>query len=159
MLAAAAAAIGGTRSLLVKGGWIEQARLFLGVVGRPSSSKTPVQGIAYAPVYAHQRACLDAYRHALELWEDERAQAKLEKREPPERPVMEVALTTDTTIEAVASLLERRRRGLLLGPDELASWARGIGQYKTGRSSDRTKWLDAWGGSMWRSPAPRGSPS
>src|SRR5262245_30024294 len=55
MLAAASVAIGNTRRLRVKTSWYEQPRLWLAVVARPGSKKSPAAGAALAPIHRAQK--------------------------------------------------------------------------------------------------------
>jgi hypothetical protein len=150
MLAAAAAAVGGQRSVRVKEGWFERAGLYLPVVGAPGTLKSPALALALAPVHAYQEELNDNYRQLRAEWEATCAALDNKSERPPE-PAREVMFTTDATVEALAAILAREGggRGILVSPDELAGWARGIGQYKSGRGADRQKWLEAWAGLPW----------
>ena len=53
-------------------------------------------------------------------------------------------VASDTTVEALVSILEDNPRGLLIHRDELAGWVRSMDQYKGGKGSDRQHWLNLW---------------
>jgi DNA primase catalytic core len=68
-LAAAAAAIGNSRALLVKEGWTEWARLWLAIVSDAGSKKSPALAAATRPIRDLQRRYKRAYREAMEEYE------------------------------------------------------------------------------------------
>ena len=84
-------------------------------------------------------------------WEvDKRENAKggLPAPPPPEKPIMERTLVEDTTVEALAVVLEGTPRGVLAMRDELSGWVRSMDQYKAGgKGADRQFWLSAWSNS------------
>jgi Protein of unknown function (DUF3987) len=60
MLSAAGAAIGNSRALEIKPGWIEGPRIYSAIVADPGSKKSPAAELAMAPTYATQRQCATA---------------------------------------------------------------------------------------------------
>ncbi len=84
LLAFAAGAVGNTRALRVKAGWVVRAILWLAVVGEPSSGKSPALDHARRPLDALQDAAWEAFRLALARWEADAAAAKGAK--PPSPP-------------------------------------------------------------------------
>jgi putative DNA primase/helicase len=154
MLAALSSAIGASRVVEVKGGWREGATLFLAVVASPGAMKTPAAKVAKKPVFERQRELGRAYAEDKEDWKREVRQWEVEKRdaakageiapEQPEAPSMSRCVASDTTIEALVSILEANPRGLLVHKDELTGWVRSMDQYKAGKGSDRQHWLSLW---------------
>jgi hypothetical protein len=158
-LAAAAAAIGGSRRLRIRPGYEEGARAYFAVVAPPGSAKSPALRKAWAPVCAEQdrrrnqyhedraryAADLEAYESAGEnpVGAEGRAAAPTEK---PVKPVMGHAFVNDVTIECLAQLLEANPRGLLMVRDELTGWVRSLNQYRGGKGADRQFFLSAWSG-------------
>lgn len=80
---------------------------------------------------------------------DRKAAAKDGEVAPPrpEEPVMGRVVADDTTIEALAGILESNPRGVLVARDELAGWVRAMDQYKGGRGADQQNWLSLWSNS------------
>ena len=63
---------------------------------------------------------------------------------PPEEPKEPVAVryvANDTTVEALAVLLEEQPRGLLVAHDELSAWINSFDAYKACRGKDVAQWL------------------
>ncbi|MDX5895288.1 DUF3987 domain-containing protein [Rubrobacter radiotolerans] len=154
MLATLSSAIGASRVVEVKGGWREWAALFLAVVASPGAMKTPAAKIAKKPAFERQRGLSRAYAEEKEEWRREVREWEVRKREAakagepapeePEAPAMSRCVASDTTVEALVSILEDNPRGLLIHRDELAGWVRSMDQYKGGKGSDRQHWLNLW---------------
>ena len=94
---------------------------------------------------AMQRYRAELSRYKRQMAEFEQPPKKQREADPPERPVYERAIVSDTTVEALAPLLVDNPRGLLLFRDETAGWLSGMGQYKSGRGDDQAKWLEVHG--------------
>lgn len=116
--------------------------------------KTPAAKVAKKPAFERQRKLGKAYAEDKEEWRRETREWEVEKREAqkagepaPEEPAvpsMGRCVASDTTVEALVSILEDNPRGLLIHRDELAGWVRSMDQYKGGRGSDRQHWLNLW---------------
>ena len=154
MLAALSSAIGTTRIIEVKGGWREWASLFVAAVASPGAMKTPAAKVAKKPAFERQRELGKNYADEKEEWKREVREWEVEKRdaqkagepapEQPDAPAMDRCVASDTTVEALVSILEDNPRGLLVHRDELAGWVRSMDQYKGGKGSDRQHWLNLW---------------
>ncbi len=150
--------------------WLEVSNLWGGIIGSPSSKKSPAMAEATAPL--ERLAALAAEAHAAAQAEREadaeiirleletlkkRARAKganpsdfrdelqtklseLEENDVPERRF----LTNDGTIEKIAELLKATPRGLLVKRDELIGLLRTCD--KPGHETDRAFYLEAWNG-------------
>lgn len=158
LLAATAAAIGNTRRIQLKRGWTEPPILWSALVGESGSHKSPAQEVALRPVHKRQRQALREHAEAMERYGEERltherdlAAWKKSKTgaPPPERPTEPVAerfVTADTTVEALASLLSKQPRGLLVAVDELSGLIGGFDRYNHGRGgADAAHWLEMFG--------------
>jgi hypothetical protein len=163
MLSAIAVAMGNTRSIEIKTGWIEGPRTYTGTVGDPGSKKSPAQDLAMQPLYAQQQRSnrafaqkrsdymseVEVYEVALSAW---KANVRKNKATAgampakPEPPILTQIWTADSTIEAFAELLAHNPRGVILIRDELTAWVLSMNQYKGGRGADRQAWLSYWNG-------------
>lgn len=143
-LAMAGGAIGNTRALVVKPGWIERPLIWTAVIAPPGSGKSPALAVARAPLDALQDAAYARYEREREAWEREVAAAKAAKRhdEPP-RPLLEHFHTVDATVEALSRILATSA-GIALIRDELAGWVKAHDAYRKG--GDREAFLSLWAG-------------
>lgn len=128
-------------------GWVEAARLWVALVGPPSSKKSPIMTAAARPLrkidadqardYADQRAVYD------KLPKEEKL-----KTNPPKQVR---SILQDTTIEAAQDVLKDSPDGLLCYQDELSGWFGSMDKYSAGRGSakDRSFWLEAFNGGTY----------
>ncbi len=128
-------------------GWFEPARLWVALVGPPSSKKSPIMTTAARPLrridadqardYADQRAVYD------KLPKEEKL-----KTNPPKQVR---SILQDTTIEAAQDVAKDSPDGLLCYQDELSGWFGSMDKYSAGRGSakDRSFWLEAYNGGTY----------
>ncbi|MCH8998095.1 MAG: DUF3987 domain-containing protein [Proteobacteria bacterium] len=117
-LAALGAAIGTTRRIRLKVGWSEFPIVWAVSIGESGTLKSPAQDLVLEPIYQRQREMLDQGQRII---------------------------CGDTTVEAVAALLEDNPRGLLLARDEFNGWIGSFDRYARG-DGDVSHWLEAHGG-------------
>ena len=124
MLAVAGAALGSSRKLSLKGtSYLELSNLWVCLVGRPGSSKSPAMSEVIRPLE--------------EIGNEEYAKSKAEGT------AIRQAWVADVTTEAMALVLGDNPTGVLLHRDELVGWVRSMDQYK-GKGSDRQFYLAVW---------------
>lgn len=141
VLAALAGAVGTTRVIELKASWTEPAVLWIGIVARSGTLKSPSMDAVMAPLRQVQAEAVEAYKAAKAAYDEAKADPQNEGQKPP-KPVRYVA--SDTTVEALAVLLKDNPRGILVQRDELSGWFRSANQYKGGRGSDTAAWLELW---------------
>ncbi|MCA3636076.1 MAG: DUF3987 domain-containing protein [Methylobacterium sp.] len=124
--------------LMRNGKWTASPRLWTLLAGPPSSKKTPIMSAALAPLKR-----LEARRQ--KAWRDECARVP-EGQPKPKQP--ERYLAGDTTTEALAVILARQDRGILVERDEIAGWIGSMEKYNNGAggAADRAFWLEAFNG-------------
>lgn len=172
LLAAAGSLIGNARWGQPWAGWCEPPALFAGLIGRPSSGKSPgldtVTGLLAQQEMAlnedweeRRRAHIrdsTAAKERRSRWEGEVKTAVGKGHSPPDMPAdadepeppqRRRLLSTEPTVEKAARLVHANPRGLLLVRDELAGWIGGMDRYSRGDGSDRAFWLQAYGGRPW----------
>jgi hypothetical protein len=156
LLVVLAAAIGNSRRLELKRGWSAPPILWGAIVGESGTCKTPAFKKVLRSVRERQRKALEENakemkKHEAEqaMWEKEMTAWKREKDscgdppEKPEPPQAERFIVSDTTVEALASILLATPRGVLLARDELAGWIGSFDRYAgNGRGgADAAHWL------------------
>ncbi len=148
-------AIGNSRVIKLKEGWEESATVYGAVVADPGDKKTPAAKVVFEPAFKQQAELRTKHLEKKERYEADLREHEKDKREcrrngladpiPPTPPVMERTLVEDTTVEALAGILEDTRRGVAVARDELSAWVRSMDQYKAGgKGTDRQFWLSAW---------------
>ena len=157
-LAAAGAAIGNSRRILVKRGWEEPAVVWVATIGRSGvARKSPTLDLALAPLRDADADAMRKYQRDMEnwrcdyrAWEREATAFKRDKDmeaadpgDPPAQPACGRHVVQDVTLEAVATILQENPRGIILGRDELAAWLRSFNQYRARGGGDVQAWLEA----------------
>jgi hypothetical protein len=155
LLSAVASAIGNTRRIQLKRTWVEPAILWLVVVAESGTLKSPAWHLAMQPLHRRQTAAfrdhsekleqhlrdLIDYKAALDEWKKTGRKHNEPQPDEPDEPIPGRYLCEDTTVEALAVLLQRQPRGLLMARDELGGWVNGFDAYKSARGVDVTHWL------------------
>lgn len=168
LLAAAASVIGNSRLVSPWEGWQEPACLWTALIGNPSSGKSPalkpfidaIKAIEAneAGDFENERLTWEAAsefaKQAREAWEKKVKKAFTDGAEPPAlpkeaiqppEPIRPRILVSDTTPEALATILAGASRGLLSYRDELSGWLGSFDRY-TGAQAERPFWLESFGG-------------
>lgn len=167
-LVACASLIGGKRKVrpYATSPWCEPCILWAGVVGDPSSRKSPALDVVTAPLREIEKDQAEQHKEDRRVWEEASEHAKASRkywqdavakavkdgspRPPmpvdaydPAEPVRRRAMIMDATPEAVGSILEGNPQGTLHFRDELAGWLQSFDRYSPG---GREFWLEAYGG-------------
>jgi DNA polymerase I-like protein with 3'-5' exonuclease and polymerase domains len=123
--------------------WLEAARLWVGLIGDPSTKKSPII----------QRATKQLKRLDAELWREFLAAKECydelsnEERKQVERPKQRRLRLEDTTIEAAQEVLKDSPDGVLCIQDELSGWFGAMDKYAgRGAAKDRGFWLQSFHG-------------
>jgi hypothetical protein len=146
-LAVCAAAIPDNVRLQVKRhntGWLEAARLWVALVGPPSTKKTPIMAASARPLRKIDAGQARDYAERRSFYE------KLPKEEKTltDPPKQVRSILQDVTIEAAQDILKDSPDGVLCYQDELSGWFGAMDKYSAGRGSakDRAFWLEAFNG-------------
>lgn len=147
LLGFAAGVIGNLRTIELKPGWTERAILWVGIVGRPGSGKSPGMDYAQQVINALQQRAWSTYQTEMETWKTRQQEGTVGKRSArvrSEPPTLESFYTTDATIEAIAALADASP-GVCMIRDELVGWVKAHDAYR--QAGDRQTWLSLWAGS------------
>jgi len=146
MLAIAGGAMGATKAIAIKRGYVQRALLYATIVGPPGDGKSPALILVSAPLHEAQQRALVLHEQAREVYEEECRKAKADKKENPPKPVLPRHHVDDATVESLAPILQKNPRGVIMIRDEAAAWVTSANQYKGGQGSDRQFWLANWAG-------------
>ena len=141
ILAAASGLIGRSATIFVKQGYFESASVYLALVGDSSDGKSPALDAAMGPIRTIADKLHDEHAASLAEW------AKAPDAERGDRPKPRRIDTSNPTVEALAPILARNPRGLIVLPDEFTGLCLSMGQYKAGKGADKQFYLSAWSGS------------
>jgi len=167
-IAAAASLMGGKRRVkpFSTSNWDEPCIIWVGLVGDPSSNKSPAIEVTTGPFRAMEKDHAIAHASDLLRWETESERAKAEKTAwqddvktavkdnsgipsmpetavAPEEPQRRRLVVQDATPEALGTILSGNPSGTLHTRDELAGWFMSFDRYSPG---GREFWLEAYGG-------------
>lgn len=133
LLALASTCIGRTRGIMVKAGWVEYANLYLALVARSGTGKTPCTQAFFRPLYDMEQELYQKYSLDLEQYNQRIENIKSDKKkrqEPlPTRPTLIQYHVDDATIESVSDALSVNERGVLWFQDELTGLLKSMGRY------------------------------
>lgn len=165
LLASAAGVVGLSRSISTQTDWVQHCAIWLGIVGDPSSGKSPaikpIRDILNTIEKERKPDYLKAYRE----WEGayilaehkEKEWRRRIKKNPkenlsrpdeailPEQPSPYHLLYGDTTQESIAEELGRNVKGALVLRDELSGWIESMNRYSSGHS-EKSFWLETFSG-------------
>jgi 5S rRNA maturation endonuclease (ribonuclease M5) len=145
LLSALGTAVGNSRIVQLKPGFIQPPIIWSAFVGRTGSKKSPALDLATLAVHERERALILQNREARRVHEEEMAKwetASRSQRGPrPAPPVNATVLLDDLTLAALASTLAENPRGLLVKKDELSHWFASFDQFHDAPGSDVSRWL------------------
>jgi hypothetical protein len=136
--------------MMRNGRWQESPRLWVLLSGDPSCRKSPVIREAMRPLEEYQEQLTEKYDAEVRDYEQAKAAGDENAKEPKPPPRF---MVWDTTIEALAEILSRSPRGLLVKRDEFAGWIGGMEKYSgtsRGSAADRAFWLQSYDGGPYR---------
>lgn len=168
LLTSAAALIGNARWVAPWEGWREPCILWAGLVGDPSSNKTPGiapvlelvkrieadMGADFDDTHRRWQTEREMAKAALEAWKGEvREAARASSTAPqmpeaaiePTEPLRPRVIVNDTTPEKLGQLAAGHEKGLWFFRDELAAWFGAFDRY-SGSGAERALWLEAYQG-------------
>jgi hypothetical protein len=124
--------------------WSVPPAIWVALVGRPSTKKSPIIDTAWEPLHRAQKIELDEWRQRLADW---KALPK-DERDPDEPRPMRRLVSHDATMEALQDILGRQDRGVGVLRDELSGWLGSLEKYAGAKAgaADRAFFLQAYNG-------------
>jgi hypothetical protein len=124
--------------------WPEAARLWVALIGLPSTKKSPILRVAAKPLVRIDDQLNRAYLKAKHDYD----MLSKEEQETTEPPVHKRLRVENTTPEAAAEVLKDNADGILNLQDELGGWFGSMDKYSgnRGAADDRGFWLKTWNG-------------
>lgn len=145
-LAACSGALDQNFTLKMKrsGDWHVKPRLWVMLVGDPSSKKTPVISACVKPIRAWERTVVERYQADFGRWKADKEEGA--KEPEPAKPTR--YLFNDITAEKLGDILARQDRGSLVEQDEISGWLGAMDKYGGGKgaAADRGFWIQAYNG-------------
>jgi hypothetical protein len=145
LLSSLGSAIGNTRSILLKPGFVQPPVIWTGIVGRSGSRKSPALEAGCLAVIRQERQlhrqnkqALEQYENELSAWES--ADRKTRGLKPAPR-AGQTCLMDDLTLEALADAIQNNPHGILVRKDELSHWLASFDQYTNAKGADVSRWL------------------
>lgn len=126
--------------------WRESARLWVALIGNPSTKKSPIMQRAADPLKRLDAALWRSYAAQRAVYDE----LPREKRKDADRPKQKRLRLEDTTIEAAQEVLRDSPDGVLCIQDELSGWFGAMDKYSgRGAAKDRAFWLQAFNGGTY----------
>ena len=161
LLAALSAAIGDSRRLKVKSGWLAPAIIWTAVIGESGSAKSPAFRAVlkypkqqqasmrenYTEKLRQHEEAFDIYEAELKRWKGKKLwHAKTQRPEAPAKPPLPRTTISDATLESLVAIFEENPKGVLAEFDELAGFFGSFDKYRSGSGSDAATWLSIYNG-------------
>lgn len=138
--------IGNSIDIEVKKGWIENATVWLSLVGKAGIGKTPSINSIIFPLQKINMREIVNYHKELEKFEFYDNLSAKEKKDyiEVEKPRKKQFIANDITLEALVDLHQESDNSVGVFKDELAGWLKDMNKYRAG--SDLEFWLSTWSG-------------
>jgi hypothetical protein len=135
--------------MMENGDWYASPRMWVLLVGPPSSKKSPALTACLKPLRAAEHALERDHAKAVAKWQELK-----DAGEKTPAPAPAIRYTAgDVTMEKLGELLSHQDRGLLVVQDELSAWIGSMDKYSgggKGGAADRGFWLQAYNGGTHR---------
>lgn len=127
--------------------WHESARLWVALIGTPSTKKTPMMTAAMRPLQKIDTQLFREFAIKQEIYEALPAQERKSTPKPAQRRLR----ISDATVEAAQEVLKDSPDGVLSQQDELSGWFGAMDKYSAGKGAmaDRSFWLQSFNGGSY----------
>ncbi len=146
LLVLSGAAIGQTRALMIKRGWIEHPNLYLALVGRSGVGKSPATKRIFRPVFEMERLWYQNYQEQVKAMQEGN-----EKSDPAQgRPTWRQLLLEDSSPEALSDALAGNPRGIMWYRDELSGLLLELDKYAGRNGATKTRLMSSYDSGAWK---------
>ncbi len=142
LLVLTGAAIGQSRALMIKRGWIEYPNLYLALIGRSGVGKSPATKRIFRPAFEMERLWYREYQEQLRAIEEGNADAG--------RPAWRQLIVEDASPEALSDALAANPRGIMWYRDELAGLLLELDKYSGKNGATKTRLMSAYDSGSWK---------
>ena len=136
LLVAVSTAIGNAVNIRIRGGWISNSALYMILIGRPGTGKTPPLDFAFRPIRKHDAQAVKQFKLEMEQYNNliESNKGKKENTTPlPDKPILRRTIISDFTPEALMRALDDNHRGVVVYVDEIMGMFNAVNQYSRGQ--------------------------
>ena len=136
LLVAVSTAIGNAVNIRIRGGWISNSALYMILIGRPGTGKTPPLDFAFRPIRKHDAQAVKQFKLEMEQYNNliESNKGKKENTTPlPDKPILQRTIISDFTPEALMRALDDNHRGFVVYVDEIMGMFNAVNQYSRGQ--------------------------
>ena len=136
LLVAVSTAIGNAVNIRIRGGWISNSALYMILIGRPGTGKTPPLDFAFRPIRKHDAQAVKQFKLEMEKYNNliESNKGKKENTTPlPDKPILQRTIISDFTPEALMRALDDNHRGVVVYVDEIMGMFNAVNQYSRGQ--------------------------
>ncbi len=145
VLCAVSCAIGNALSIEFTREHVENAVLYMALVGGKGKNKSHPLSMALRPLQELDDEDYKQFNIAYAKYAEDQGRKKSERVGLP-KPVRSRRLVGDITAEALAIVLGENPRGVMMVNDELVGWVKAQNQYRAGMGADGEMWLSLWSG-------------
>jgi hypothetical protein len=125
--------------------WRESTRLWVGLVGMPSTKKSPIISAAMAPLLHLDNIRSETNARAMQVWE---ALPRAEQKSTP-KPKRPRHAVLDVNVETLQEILKDSPHGIIARHPELTLWFGSMDRYTAAKGADRAFWLQAYDGGSY----------
>lgn len=156
-LGALTCAVGRSRAISIKSGWLEHGNLWICLVAESGVGKTPCAAALFKPLREAEFKRFKEWQDAMNRYHEQKQNSKRAKdneltADAPVKPIRVQYTVEDATPEAVSIVLEQNPRGVLWRADELAGMIANLDRYAaSGREGGtRSRLLSAYDCQEWK---------
>lgn len=135
LISVAAIMIGNTYKVEVMKGWTEKAVIYMALVGRPGTTKSPALKFALKPIMNIDKDSFKKYN---------KEKLKFEAADLTTKPIFKKILVSDATQEAIVKVHQDNPTGVGVYVDELSGWLGNFDKYSHSKGGDEGFYLSNW---------------